>query len=241
MSSSRRCRRPTPTPTPSAGSVPSAQRAWTGCCFLDTGTWSRCWESTSTIPMSIVGTERLAGTAGSTRRSNRHQQRSRARASPRPPWRAAQRVPLASCMNGFLHPTGPAGVGSRPTMPATAPLACTHSNCRHVSSARRRRVDASPVEDQPRGTRRERVAKSGQVTVDAPVAQVGCSAAVRRIRRRSCSGSTAGPAGGRQGPWWALRLTSDIPGGLPWWTAGSGGRCPAGRAPGFSSRWRWSP
>ncbi len=47
-----------------------------------------------------------AGTAESTSRSNRHQQGSRARASPRPPWRAAQRVPTASCMNGFLHPTG---------------------------------------------------------------------------------------------------------------------------------------
>jgi hypothetical protein len=47
-----------------------------------------------------------AGTAESASQSNRHQQGSRARASPRPPWRAAQRVPTASYMNGFLHPTG---------------------------------------------------------------------------------------------------------------------------------------
>ena len=54
---SRRCRRPTPTRTRSAGFVPSAPSAWTGCSLWAGGTWTRysgCTWSTTT-PIVRIG------------------------------------------------------------------------------------------------------------------------------------------------------------------------------------------
>ncbi len=83
-------------------------------------------------------------------------------------------------------------------------------------------LDARSFEQQPHGARRDRVPKPAEFTVDAPIAHVGFSRDIRRIRRRS-SGSVEGRPGRR----WGLvqwRLTRS--------------RCQRSNVSGATTRWR---
>jgi hypothetical protein len=101
-----RCRHPTRTPTRSAGFGRYAPSAWTGCGSLAAVIWRRscglrCARQRPPPPPSA-----WSGTARSIGQSDRHQRGSPPCAPAGSARRAAPRVPPASCMNEFLHPTG---------------------------------------------------------------------------------------------------------------------------------------
>ena len=135
-----------------------------------------------------------AGTAGSTSRSNRHQQGSKARASPRPPWRAARRVPPASCMNGFLPPTGVAG-RARPSAARRCGLAEGQAESVLLAAVTAQRLDREGWQGE------DGVAGRGLERPDRPRP----AAARTRPRSTACSRARVPPAAQRAKWWWTVR------------------------------------
>ena len=124
----------------------------------------------------------------------------------------------------LLH--GRARRGSRPAGPGAATAgrpACADRNCRHVSPAAGCRVDAGSLENQPHGTRRDRVPEPGEFTLDASVAPgrvLSChpqdqATELRRPRRSPGRAVRLGP------------VASD-----------PRSRCQRSNVPGVTNRWR---